>query len=53
MHKCSELTQIYHIFAQMISTQFSKAIKVFCTDNAMEYKDSQFFDFLHTQGIII
>jgi hypothetical protein len=53
MHKRSKLAKIYHIFAQMIFTQFSKAIKVFCTDNAMEYKDSQFLDFLHTQGIII
>uniref|UniRef100_A0A2N9GZL8 Integrase catalytic domain-containing protein n=1 Tax=Fagus sylvatica TaxID=28930 RepID=A0A2N9GZL8_FAGSY len=37
----------------MISTQFSKAIKIFCTDNAMEYRDSQFLDFIHTQGTII
>jgi hypothetical protein len=37
----------------MISTQFSKAIKVFRTDNAMEYRDSQFLDFIHTQDTII
>uniref|UniRef100_A0A2N9EX08 Reverse transcriptase Ty1/copia-type domain-containing protein n=1 Tax=Fagus sylvatica TaxID=28930 RepID=A0A2N9EX08_FAGSY len=37
----------------MISTQFSKAIKIFRTDNAMEYRDSQFLDFIHTQGTII
>jgi hypothetical protein len=37
----------------MISTQFSKSIKVFRTDNAMEYRDSQFFDLIHTQGTII
>jgi hypothetical protein len=40
MHNCSELAQIYCTFTQMISTQFSKAIKVFRTDNAMKYKDS-------------
>jgi ribosomal protein S18 len=53
MHNRSELTQIYRTFAQMISTQFSKAIKIFCTDNAMEYRDSKFLDFIHTQGTII
>ena len=53
MHNCSELAQIYHTFAQMISTQFSKTIKIFRIDNAMEYRDSQFLNFIHTQGTII
>jgi transposase InsO family protein len=53
MHNRSELAQIYCTFAQMISIQFSKAIKIFRTDNAMEYRDSQFLDFIHTQGTII
>jgi hypothetical protein len=53
MHNRSELAQIYRTFAQMISTQFSKTIKIFRTNNAMEYRDSQFFDFIHTQGTII
>jgi|UniRef100_A0A2N9EJY9 hypothetical protein len=53
MHNRSELAQIYRTFAQMISTQFSKTIKIFRTDNAMEYRDSQFLDFIHTQGTII
>ena len=53
MHNYSELAQIYRTFAQMISTQFSKIIKIFCTDNSMEYRDSQFLDFIHTQGTII
>ena len=53
MHNRSKLTQIYRTFAQMISTQFSKPIKIFCTDNAMEYRNSQFLDFIHTQGTII
>jgi hypothetical protein len=37
----------------MISTQFSKTVKIFCADNAMEYRDSQFLNFIHTQGTII
>ena len=53
MHNHFELAQIYCTFAQMISTQFSKAIKIFRTDNVMEYRDSQFLDFIHTQGTII
>ena len=32
MHNRSELAQIYRTFTQMISTQFSKTIKIFCTD---------------------
>ena len=53
MHNRFELAQIYRTFAQMISTQFSKTIKIFRTDNAMEYRDSQFLDFIHTQDTII
>jgi hypothetical protein len=53
MHNRSELAQIYRIFAQMISTQFSKVIKIFRTDNAIEYKNFQFPNFIHTQGTII
>ena len=36
----------------MIKTQFSQSIKVFRIDNAMEYKDNEFLDFLHKHGII-
>jgi hypothetical protein len=53
MHNRSKLAQIYYTFVQMISTQFLKAIIIFCTDNAMEYRDSQFLDFIHIQGTII
>ena len=49
MHNRSKLAQIYRTFAQMISTQFSKTIKVFWTDNAMKYRDSQFLNFIHTR----
>jgi transposase InsO family protein len=52
MHNRSELAKIYLTFIQMISTQFSTIIKVFRTDNVIEYRDSQFFDLIHTQGII-
>ena len=53
MHNHSELAQIYRTFAQMISIQFSKTIKIFRTDNSMEYRDSQFLDFIYTQDTII
>ena len=53
MHNSSKLAQIYRTFAQMISIQFSKSITVFCTYNVMEYKDSQFLDFIYTQATII
>ena len=51
MHNCSKLAQIYRTFAKMIFIQqFSKVIKVFRIDNAMEYRDAQFLDFIHTQA---
>ena len=53
MHNHSKLAQIYCTFAQMIFTQFSKTIKIFRIDNSMEYRNSQFLDFIHTQGTII
>ena len=37
----------------MISTKFSKTIKLFCIDNGMEYKDYEFLDSIHTQGTLI
>ncbi|CAJ2654890.1 unnamed protein product [Trifolium pratense] len=47
-----ELSQIYTNFAKMIQTQFSKVIKVFRRDNAMEYRDSKLLSFLHEQGTL-
>jgi hypothetical protein len=47
-----ELPQIYINFAKMIKTQFSKTIKVFRRDNAMEYRDSKLLSFLHEQGTL-
>ena len=49
----SSLYQIYVDFANMIHTQFSSKIKIFRTDNAMEYKDSQLLSFLAQQGTLI
>ena len=47
-----ELPQIYINFATMIKTQFSKVIKVFHHDNAMEYRDSKLLTFLAKQGTL-
>ena len=47
-----ELPQIYINFAKMIKTQFSKTIKVFRRDNAMEYRDSKLLSFLGEQGTL-
>ena len=33
----SELLQVYFNFAKMIETQFSKHIKIFRSNNALEY----------------
>ena len=48
-----ELSQIYIDFATMITTQFSCTIKIFRTDNAMEYQDSVLLQFLKQQGTIV
>ena len=37
MKYCSEILQVYSNFAKMVETQFSKRIKIFQTDNALEY----------------
>jgi len=47
-----ELPQIYINFAKMIQTQFSKVIKVFRRDNAMEYRDSKLLSFLSEQATL-
>ena len=49
---CSKLYQIYHDFTKMIETQFSKAIKVFRSDNAQEYKAHEFTSILHQFGTV-
>ena len=52
MKNRSELPQIYYNFARMVQTQFSRPIKVFRADNAMEYKETNFLRFLREQGTI-
>ena len=37
MKHCSELLQVYSNFAKMVETQFSKSIKIFRSNNALEY----------------
>ena len=53
MRNRSELFSVYSRFANMIQTQFSCKIKIFRTDNAMEYKDTNFIQFLAQQGTIL
>ena len=48
----SELQQVYYNFATMIRAQFSATIKVFRSDNAQEYKDKNFLNFLAENGTI-
>ncbi|KAL4589254.1 hypothetical protein LXL04_002160 [Taraxacum kok-saghyz] len=48
----SELPHIYITFARMIQTQFSKPIKIFRANNAMEYKASSLLSFLREQGTV-
>jgi hypothetical protein len=41
-----ELLDIYHNFAKMVETQFSKRIEAFCSDNALEYTQNVFQNIL-------
>ena len=48
----SELLQVYSNFAKMVETQFSKRIKNFQSDNALEYTQYVFQAVLHSYGTI-
>ena len=48
----SELLQVYSNFAKMVETQFSKHIKIFRFNNALEYTQYAFQAVLHSYGII-
>ena len=51
--KChSELLQVYSNFAKMVETQFSKWIKIFRFDNALEYTQYAFQAILHSYDTI-
>ena len=52
MKYCSELLQVYCNFAKMIETQFSKCIKNFQFDIALEYTQHAFQAILHYYGTI-
>ena len=48
----SELLQVYSNFAKIVETQFSKRIKIFRSDNALEYTQYAFQAVLHSYGTI-
>ena len=47
-----EVLTIYRDFAKMIQTQYSKTIKIFLSDNAREYRQTDFFTILKHYGTI-
>ena len=48
----SELLQVYSNFAKMVETQFSKRIKIFRSDNALQYTQYAFQAVLHSYGTV-
>ena len=48
----SELLQVYSNFAKMVKTQFSKRIKIFRSDNALEYTQYAFQVVLHSYDTV-
>ena len=48
----SELLQVYSNFAKMVETQFSKRIKIFWFDIALEYTQYVFQVVLHSYGTV-
>ena len=52
MKSRSEILPIYSNFAKMVETQFSKRIKIFRSNNALEYTQYAFQDLLHSYGTI-
>ena len=52
MKSCSKLLPIFSNFAKMVETQFSKRIKNFQFDNALEYTQYAFQALLHSYGTI-
>jgi transposase InsO family protein len=51
MKSCYKLFDIYRNFAKMVETQFSKCIKAFRSDNALEYTQHAFQNILKHYGI--
>ena len=52
MKRHSELLQVYCNFAKMVETQFFKRIKIFRSDNALEYTQYTFQAILHCYDTI-
>ena len=52
MKPCFELLQVYCNFAKMVETHFSKRIKIFQSDNALEYTQYAFQAVLHSYGTV-
>ena len=52
MKSRSEILPIYSNFAKMVETQFSKRIKTFRFDNALEYTQYAFQALLHSYGTV-
>ena len=52
MKSRSEILPIYSNFAKMVETQFSKCIKTFRSDNALEYTQYAFQTLLHSYGTV-
>ena len=52
MKSCFELLPIHSNFAKMVETQFSKHIKIFRSDNALEYTQYTFQALLHSYGTV-
>ena len=48
----SELLQVYSNFAKLVETQFSKRIKIFRSDNTLEYTQYAFQAVLHSYDTI-
>ena len=52
MKHCFELLQVHSNFAKMVETQFSKCIKNFRSDNALEYTQYALQAVLHSYGTV-
>ena len=52
MKNLSELLQVYSNFVKIVETQFSKRIKIFRSDNALEHTQYAFQAILHSYGTI-
>ena len=52
MKHCSKLLQIYSNFAKMVETQFSKRIKIFRSNNALEYTQFAFQAILYSYDTV-